>query len=201
MKVFDTSCELEFRWWPEEDRPVSARNFQTHEEALAWLTHKGPADLVRGIRNLLTGQVLTQLSRMSDHDLLEEPARLLHSRRLVVADGGSGTAAGEPAVDGHAQFEDWSIAHLKKYFPVQASAMGANQLRAFVQHEVKNAASYGIKARRDVSKFLDLMVVFGRNFDMDARHSRAGEILRKRGDSKTAMQALLDKAKTALRSK
>jgi hypothetical protein len=201
MKVPGNSGGFEFQWWPEQNQGAGARRFRTREEALQWLGRVRSADMVRGIRNLLAGRALAQLSRMTDQELLEETARLLYSHRLTVVDGGLAGGPAEPAVDAHAQFEDWSIDHLKKYFPTQAAAMSATQLREFIQFGVGRAATYGIKARRDVSKYLDMMIVFGRNFDTDFRYSWAGEILRRRGNSKVTMQAMLDKAKSVLGGK
>jgi hypothetical protein len=201
MKVPDNAGGFEFQWWPDDNRQANARRFRTREEALQWLSHVRSADMVRGIRSLLAGRALAQLSRMTDQELLEETARLLYSDRLTVVDGGLAGGSGEPAVDPHAQFEDWSIDHLKKYFPTQASAMSSSQLRDFVQYGVRRAATYGIKARRDVSKYLDMMVVFGRSFDTDSRHSWAGETLRRRGNSTVTMQTMLEKAKSVLGGK
>ena len=44
--------------------------------------------------------------------------------------------------------------------------MAAGELRSFVEHGIDRAAGYGIEAERDVWKYLNLMAVFGRHFDM-----------------------------------
>jgi hypothetical protein len=188
---------LEFRWWPDEDRPGSTREFESREEALFWLTHAQSEEMVRGIRQMLANQALAQLSGMSDEDVLDETASLLFSHRLLVT-GGDQARDRAAAEDPHKQFEDWTIAHLKQFFPVQSSAMAANQLRDLVQSGIRRAASYGVTKHRDVSKYIDLMIVFGRNFDTDFRHPWAGEILRRRGNSQVMMKTLLEKAKAAL---
>lgn len=56
--------------------------------------------------------------------------------------------------------------HLRANFP-ECAAMPVEALRAFVDHGVARAASYGIEVERDVCKFLNLMAVFGRNFDVE----------------------------------
>ena len=38
-----------------------------------------------------------------------------------------------------------------------------------VQYGIKRAAVYGFTAKRDVCKYIDLMILFGRDFDTDKR--------------------------------
>ena len=45
--------------------------------------------------------------------------------------------------------------------------MAPGDLRSFVEHGIDRAASYKIEAERDVCKYLNLMAVFGRNFDVE----------------------------------
>jgi hypothetical protein len=70
-----------------------------------------------------------------------------------------------------------------------------------VQHGIKRAAGYGLTARRDVCKYIDLMIVFGRNFDTDRRYRWAGEILGKRRNPGVKMQTLFQTAKVRLRKR
>jgi hypothetical protein len=99
------------------------------------------------------------------------------------------------------KFEDWMLVHLKKFFPKQCGALGDTQLRQTVQHGIKRAASYELTARRDVCKYIDLMIVFGRNFDTDRRYRWAGEILGKRRNPGVKMQTLFQAAKLRLRKR
>jgi|SRR5581483_3273157 len=55
--------------------------------------------------------------------------------------------------------------HLRANFPACAD-MSATELDAFVADGVARAAQYGITVERDICKFLNLMVVFGRDFDV-----------------------------------
>ena len=73
-------------------------------------------------------------------------------------------------------FEEWMVAHLKRFFPVQCRAVGDSRLRETIQTGIERAARYQITARRDVCKYIDLMVVFGRDFDTDRRYPWANTI-------------------------
>ncbi|HEY1220085.1 MAG: hypothetical protein ABSE42_09955 [Bryobacteraceae bacterium] len=99
------------------------------------------------------------------------------------------------------KFEDRTLVHLQKFFPRQCAALGERRLRESIQYGIRRAANYGITARRDVCKYIDLMIVFGRDFDADKRFRWAGEILRGRGHPGTRMQALIMQAKLRLRKR
>jgi hypothetical protein len=99
------------------------------------------------------------------------------------------------------KFEDWVFTHLHKFFPKECAALGEPKLRESIQHGIRRAAHYGITARRDVCKYIDLMIVFGRDFDTDSRSRWAGEILGKRASSAAKMQALLVQAKVRLKKR
>ena len=96
------------------------------------------------------------------------------------------------------KFEEWMLAHLKKFFPRQCAAAGDQRLREMVRHGIQRSALYGITAKRDVCKYIDLMIVFGRDFDTDNRLRWPGEILGKKRDPDVTMQALVRAAKSRL---
>jgi hypothetical protein len=62
------------------------------------------------------------------------------------------------------KFEDWILFHIKKCLPEEYEA-GEPQLRETIQSGIERAARYGFKSRRDACKFIDLMLVLGRDFD------------------------------------
>jgi hypothetical protein len=72
-------------------------------------------------------------------------------------------------------FEDQVVEHLVRCLPEQAEAMGDRGLRDLVRLGIERAAAFGIVAQRDVCKFIDLMLVFGADFDR--RCAWASEIL------------------------
>jgi len=99
------------------------------------------------------------------------------------------------------KFEEWMLVHLKRFFPSQCVAAGDQRLRETIQYGIQRAAAHGITARRDVCKYIDLMIVFGRDFDKNKRFQWAGEILAKRRNAGARMPALLQAAKVQLRKR
>ncbi|HUE24207.1 MAG TPA: hypothetical protein VMQ86_21175 [Bryobacteraceae bacterium] len=99
------------------------------------------------------------------------------------------------------KFEEWMLAHLRKFFPKECAAASGARLLEMVQYGIRRAAVYGITAKRDVCKYIDLMIVFGRDFDTDRRSRWAGEILGKRRNPGVKMQTLLRAAKLRLKKR
>ena len=96
------------------------------------------------------------------------------------------------------KFEAWMLAHLRKFFPERCEALGETQLRETIQFGIKRAAAYGITLKRDVCKYLDLVIVLGRNFDEDRTLPWAGKILNGRDRPTKRIQCLQDTARTYL---
>lgn len=74
-------------------------------------------------------------------------------------------------------FEDKVLAHLKKVFPEKYEALGEPKLRETIQYGTQRATSYRITSERDVCKYIDLMILYGRDFDKDPAHTWAQSIL------------------------
>jgi hypothetical protein len=64
-------------------------------------------------------------------------------------------------------FQDRVLSHLRKCFPTQYAASGEPGLQSTIQYGIKRASSYGLTTEREVCKYIDLMIVFGRDFDRD----------------------------------
>lgn len=98
-------------------------------------------------------------------------------------------------------FQDRMIAHLTNFFPDQCSALGDLELRKVVQYGVERAAHYQIANEKDVSKYLVLMFVFGRDFHIDPKIPWAHDILNDASlsDSRAKMAQLYTTAKLRLR--
>ena len=62
-------------------------------------------------------------------------------------------------------FEDRVAAHLNRCFPDQCKLLGEPSLRGTIRYGIERASQHGINAEREVCKYIDLMVVFGRDFD------------------------------------
>jgi hypothetical protein len=78
---------------------------------------------------------------------------------------------------GKKAFEDRMIAHLKRAFPEQVESLGEPKLRETIQFGTQRAASYRIASERDVCKYIDLMIFYGRDFDKDLKLPWAQSIL------------------------
>jgi hypothetical protein len=99
------------------------------------------------------------------------------------------------------KFEAWMLVHLKRFFPRRCAGVGEARLQEIVHYGVLRAAVYGITAKRDVCKFIDLMIVFGRDFDTEKGSRWARDILGKKRSSGARIQALLRAAKARLRNR
>jgi hypothetical protein len=78
-------------------------------------------------------------------------------------------------------FEDRMLTHLKKVFPEQSESLGEPKLRETVQYGTQRAAAYGIVSECDVCKYIDLMILYGRDFDKDLNLRWAQSILENKG--------------------
>ena len=56
------------------------------------------------------------------------------------------------------------IVHLKKVFPDRVSTMQEPALLDIVRYGIQHARIYSIVAERDVCKYIDLSVLYGRDF-------------------------------------
>ena len=68
------------------------------------------------------------------------------------------------------KFQDWMLSHLQRFFPERCGIAGEARLRETIRIGIDRAAAYDLHFRSDVCKYIDLMVVFGRDFDKDARY-------------------------------
>ena len=80
----------------------------------------------------------------------------------------------EPAVN---DFVKRVMVHLNKCFPAKCEAMGEAKVRAMVKYGSQRAVSYRVSSERDVCKYIDLMLVFGQDFDQDPKLPWASSIL------------------------
>ena len=72
-------------------------------------------------------------------------------------------------------FEDEVVSHVRRCLPEHETHLGDGGLRTVIRLGIARAAAFGVTAARDVCKFIDLMLVFG--VDFDERCAWAGEIL------------------------
>jgi hypothetical protein len=96
------------------------------------------------------------------------------------------------------KFEDRVSVHLHKIFPEQSETLGEEKLRELIRHGIARAQSYEIVAQRDVCKYIALMMIFGRDFDVDKKLPWASETLKEEfleGHPTEKIQRLVDFAK------
>jgi hypothetical protein len=96
------------------------------------------------------------------------------------------------------RFEDWMAGHLRRFFSVQCDALGEAYVVETVRYGMERASQHGFRTRRDVCKYIDLMMVLGRDFDTDGRTPWAAAILARRGDAGATMRALFAAASRRL---
>jgi hypothetical protein len=77
-----------------------------------------------------------------------------------------------------AQFENWLVKHLKKFFPDVCQKLDEPEIRERIQHGFKQAAFYCFDDRVHIMQFIDLMFVFGRDFDADPDLPWASSVLK-----------------------
>jgi len=69
-------------------------------------------------------------------------------------------------------FENWVADHLRRFFPAQCEQLGSDGLGELIRYGIARAQAHGFKANPDVCRFLDIMLVFGREFDQDLLWAR-----------------------------
>jgi hypothetical protein len=74
-------------------------------------------------------------------------------------------------------FERRAMEHLLRCFTEQSKALGEQGLLDLIREGISRAKPYGIETEREAVKYIDLMVVFGREFDTDPRYPEARRIL------------------------
>ena len=93
-------------------------------------------------------------------------------------------------------FEDRTVVYLCKGYPEQCEALGKAGLGELIKYGIKRAAEYGMKTEYAVEKYIELMLIFGRDFDTNTELPWAGQILSDKTfkNSKTKADHLYDTA-------
>lgn len=90
---------------------------------------------------------------------------------------------------GRKAFEERALAHIKKVFPERFEALGEPKLREIIQYGTQRAAAYRIISERDVCKYIDVIILYGQDFDKDSHLPWASSILQNRGLRDSAVKA------------
>ncbi len=65
------------------------------------------------------------------------------------------------------EFEKDMLQHLEQFFPDECATLGGKALREYIQNAIVRAKEYGLTSERDLCKYLNLTMVYGRDFDTD----------------------------------
>jgi hypothetical protein len=97
------------------------------------------------------------------------------------------------------QFEGWMRDHAERFFPRECRKLGEALLGQTIRAGIERARAHGITSRRDVCRYIDLMLVLGREFDTDQGLPWAGRILGGSASAAARVQALHTAARYHLR--
>jgi len=70
---------------------------------------------------------------------------------------------------GLAELREALTTHVRACFPDQCEDPGAEALQALVEDGMRRATAHGLSLDRDIGTYVDLLVVFGPDFEHDAR--------------------------------
>lgn len=93
------------------------------------------------------------------------------------------------------------VIHLRESFSKQTELLGEPKLREVIRLGIKRAAVYGITIERDVCHYVDLMMVWGSDFDRDTNLPWAGQILKTHNDASLKTSVLVETGKKKILEK
>lgn len=94
-----------------------------------------------------------------------------------------------------ANFTDLMVEHLREVFPEDCQEMSEEELRDVIRYGTAVADSYGINNVQSVCTYIDLMFIFGYDFDEDPNFPWARAVLLDESlDQDEAMDLLLQYA-------
>lgn len=64
------------------------------------------------------------------------------------------------------RFENRMVEHLQRCFPRKCAALTESGVRAEIRHGIQKARDYGLENELEVCKYINLMFIFGRDFDI-----------------------------------
>lgn len=88
-------------------------------------------------------------------------------------------------------FVDFTLEHLKEYFPRQCETLGDEHMRGIIRYSWDRAKTYDVFSERGVWQFTDLSLMLGHSFDNDPKFPWVPEMLEDRtNDEIPRMEAL-----------
>ena len=89
------------------------------------------------------------------------------------------------------RFESRLVARVEEHFPEDHAEQGDDGVRQTIRAGVALAHDYGIRAERDVARFVLLLYELGPDFDVSPRYPWAPGVLARKGASGTEKMDLL----------
>lgn len=80
------------------------------------------------------------------------------------------------------QFEEECLLHIRKFFPGHCTIIEEDYLRKTIRLGIVNSAKYNLKTKKNITLFLNCMLVMGSYFDEDPQYSWARIILTNNSD-------------------
>jgi hypothetical protein len=75
------------------------------------------------------------------------------------------------------EFENRMVAHLRAAYPLESGILSEADLRNSIRNGLAKAQRYGIDSETDVRRYLECMMLWGRDFDTDGQRPWAARIL------------------------
>ncbi len=80
------------------------------------------------------------------------------------------------------RFEDEMVVHSKEFTPRLCKVIGDEQLRVALRQAMERADTYGFTNRGPIRLYIELMFLYGNDFDTDPQYPSLGEVLNAPGD-------------------
>ena len=90
------------------------------------------------------------------------------------------------------QFRDRMAVHLRSNFLEQTKLMKEYDLRNTIQAGIEKAKGYSVIAEDDVQRFLECMMTYGTEFDVNTKTSWVGDILQREDIDGSMKMDLID---------
>lgn len=89
-------------------------------------------------------------------------------------------------------FEDEMVAHSMAFSPMQCSILGEAQVRQLVRFGIERACAHGFGQRGSIRLYLEIMLLYGSDFDTDVQYPAFYRVLRNGGDEMIRAEMLYD---------
>ncbi len=96
------------------------------------------------------------------------------------------------------QFEDRMVVHLRNTFPDKTKDMPETNLHNLIQTGIEQSGQYDVELEYDVRRYLEFMMIYGSDFDMNPKTAWANEILHNKNMDGTFKMDLIDEHEMTL---